>query len=68
MAAVRARERALPFTTFAAEGEEVELEAEGHLAVGADCFYIAGGHLAEGLGGVGVLGGHGGQVGMVVMI
>ena len=42
--------RALPFTTFAAEGKEVQLAAKGHLAVGADCFYIAGGHLAEGLG------------------
>jgi hypothetical protein len=42
--------------------------AEGHLAVGADCFYVSGGHLAEGLGWVGVLGGHDGWVGMVVMI
>ena len=29
--------------------------AEGHLAVGADCFDVAGRHFAEGLGWVGVL-------------
>jgi hypothetical protein len=37
---------------------------EGHLAVRAYCFYVAGGHFAEGLGlagWVGVLGGHDGR-------
>ena len=44
------------------------MAAKGHLAVRADCFYVAGGHLAEGLGWVGVLGGHDGQAGVTTMI
>ena len=34
-------------TAIAAEGEEVELVAEGHLAVRADGFYVADRHFAE---------------------
>lgn len=47
------------------------MAAEGHLAVGADCFDVAGGHFAEGFGVVvGWFGGaaSGGHVGVWVLI
>ena len=37
-----------PFTTLTLEGEEVELVAEGHLAVRADGVEIGDGHFAVG--------------------
>lgn len=44
------------------------MAAEGHLAVRAYCFYVAAGHLAEGLGGVGVLRGHDGWADVTMII
>ena len=37
-------EAELPFAAFAFEGQEVELAAEGHLAVGADGVDVGCGH------------------------
>ena len=44
------------------------MAAEGHLAMRAYCFYVAAGHLAEGLGWVGVLRGHDGWADVMIVI